>query len=286
VTPHRVRGSVLVAAALAALAALASPVAAQSPEHPLLILSMGAGYVTGGGIWRLDRQYAGVSTGEVDSLTLSRRFRPGFTVGVGATLFRSPRFAYTLEISFLGLTTESRCASLGPVASPYAFDSQDINRRACEDIQGKSIPTNAAAFQLGGTWRIVTQGLVQPYVRLVAGAAILGGSFIEASGRVFLQGAIDSLDSQTRARVFLADQNRRETTLLATLAAGVTLEAAPGYRLRFEARDIVTRIPTVTGPGNHTELEPFAQVGSRTVHLLALTVALDLVLERQRTRRY
>jgi hypothetical protein len=42
----------------------------------------------------------------------------------------------------------------------------------------------------------------------------------------------------------------------------------------------------VTGPGDHLQLEPFAQVGSRTVHLLALTVALDLVLERQRTRRY
>jgi hypothetical protein len=270
---------VLVAAALAALASRAP---AQAPDRPLLILSMGAGYVTGGGLWHLDRQYAGVSSGRLDSLALSRRFRPGFTVGVGATLFRSPRFAYTLEISFLGLTTESRCASLGPVASPYAFDIQLINRQACENIQGKSIPTNAAAFQLGGTWRIVTHGPVQPYVRLVGGAAILGGSFIETSGRVFL----DSLNSQTRVRVFLADQNRRETTLLATLAAGVTLETAPGYQLRFEARDIVTRIPTVTGPGDHTQLDPFAQVGSRTVHLLALTVALDLVLERQRTRRY
>ena len=278
-TPHRVRGSVLVAAALAALANRAP---AQSPERPLLIISMDAGYVTGGSIWRLDRQYALVSSGELDSLTLSRRFRPGFTVGVGATLFHSPHFAYTLEISFLGLTTESRCASLGPVASPFAPDSAHINQQACEDIQGKSIPTNAAAFQLGGTWRIVTQGLAQPYVRLVGGVAILGGSFIEASGRVFL----DSLGSPTRARVFLAEQNRRETTLLATLAAGVTLEAAPGYQLRFEARDIIARIPTVTGPGDYTQLEPFAQVGSRTVHLLALTVALDLVLERQRTRRY
>jgi len=279
VTLHHLRRSALTALALAALA---SPAVAQSPEHPLLVFSISGGSLTGGGIWRLDRQYALVSSGELDSLTLSRRFRPGFTVGVGATLFRSPRFAYTLEISFVGLTTESRCASLGPVASPYAFDSQHINQQACEDIQGKSIPTNAAAFQLGGTWRIVTQGLAQPYVRLVGGVAILGGSFIEASGRVFL----DSLGSPTRARVFLAEQNRRETTLLATLAAGVTLEAAPGYQLRFEARDIIARIPTVTGPGDHLQLEPFAQVGSRTVHLLALTVALDLVLERQRTRRY
>ena len=279
-TLHHLRRSALAALALAALA---SPAAAQSPEHPLLVFSLSGGSLTGGAIWRLDRQFARASSGDIDSLALSRRFRPGFTVGVGATLFRSPHFAYTLDISFLGLTTESRCASLGPVASPYALDSQHINQQACEDIQGRSIPTNAAAFQLGGTWRIVTQGLAQPYARLVAGAAIVGGSFIEASGRVF---ASDSPGPQTRARVFLADQNRREIMLLATLAAGVTLEAAPGYQLRFEARDVMARIPTVTGPGDYTRLDPFAQVGSRTVHLLALTVALDLVLERQRTRRY
>lgn len=269
------------ALAALALAALAGPAAAQSPEHPLLVFSISGGSLTGGAIWRLDRQLAGVSSGDIDSLALSRRFRPGFTVGVGATLFHSPHFAYTLEISFLGLTTESRCASLGPVASPYAFDSQHINQQACEDIQGKSIPTNAAAFQLGGTWRAVVEGRIQPYLRAVGGVALVGGSFIESSGRVFLDGATES-----RARVFLADRDRREATLLATLAAGVTLEAAPGYQIRFEARDIITRTPTVTGPGDYTQLQPFAQVGNRTVHLLAFTVALDLVLERQRTRRY
>ena len=280
---HHLRRSALAALALAALA---GPAAAQSPEHPLLVFSISGGTLTGGAIWRLDRQLAGVSSGDIDSLALSRRFRPGFAVGVGATLFHSPHFAYTLEISFLGLTTESRCASLGPVASPYAFDSQHINQQACEDIQGKSIPTNAAAFQLGGTWRAIAEGRIQPYLRAVGGVAILGGSFIAASGKVFLQGAIDSLGPQTVARVFLAERNRRETALLATLAAGVTLDAAPGYQLRFEARDIITRIPTVTGAGDYTQLQPYAQVGDRTVHLLAFTVALDLVLERQRTRRY
>jgi hypothetical protein len=129
--------------------------------------------------------------------------------------------------------------------------------------------------------RAITEGKIQPYLRAVGGVALLGGSFIEASGRVFLEGAVES-----RARVFLAERNRRETTLLTTLAAGVTLEAAPGYQLRFEARDIITRIPTVTGAGDYTQLQPYAQVGNRTVHLLAFTVALDLVLERQRTRRY
>jgi len=279
VTPHRVRGSVLVAAALAALASRAP---AQSPEHPLLIFSMGAGYVTGGGIWRLDRQYASVpppvTSREIDSVALGRLFRPGFEAGLGVTLFRSPHIGLSAEISFLGISTESRCSPLGP----FATDARNVNELACVDIQGKLIRTNAAAFQAGATWRPAATARVQPYLRAVGGLALLGGSFVETGSVVAAPVSGDAPISQ----VFLAERDRRELTWVATLATGVTLEAAPGYQLRFEVRDIVTRVPTVTGPGDHTQLQPFAQVGSRTVHLLALTVALDLVLERQRTRRY
>lgn len=283
-TPHRVRGSVLI---VAALAALASRAPAQSPERPLLVLSMGAGYVTGGSIWRLDRQYAlvfpPVTSGEVDSVALGRLFRPGFEAGLGVTLFRSPHIGLSAEISFLGISTESRCSPLGP----FAADSRNVNERACVDIQGKLIRTNAAAFQAGATWRPAAEARVQPYLRAVGGLALLGGSFVETGGVVAVPPASgDTARASFVSQVFLADQDRRELTWVATLALGVTMEAGPGTQLRFEVRDIMTNVSSVTGPGDHLSSPPFAQVGSRTVHLLALTVALDLVLERQRTRRY
>jgi hypothetical protein len=283
VTPHRVRGSVLVAAALAALANRAP---AQSPEHPLLVLSMGAGYVTGGSIWRLDRQYALVFSPamprEIDSVALGRLFRPGFEAGLGVTLFRSPHFGFSAEISFLGISTESRCSPLGP----FAADSRHVNEQACVDIQGKLIRTNAAAFQAGATWRPAAAARVQPYLRAVGGLALLGGSFVETGAVIAVPGSGDTTQVSFVSPVFLADQDRRELTWIATLAVGATMEASPGTQLRFEVRDIITNVPSVTGPGDHTQPQPFAQMGSRTVHLLALTVALDLVLERQRTRRY
>ncbi len=282
-TPHRVRGNVLVAAALAALANRAP---AQSPERPLLILSMGAGYVTGGRIWRLDRQYAlvfpPVTSGEIDSVALGRLFRPGFEAGLGVTLFRSPHIGLSAEISFLGISTESRCSPLGP----FAADSRNVNERACVDIQGKLIRTNATALQAGATWRPAAEARVQPYLRAVGGLALLGGSFVETGGVVAVPASADPAQTSFVSQVFLAEQDRRELTWVATLAAGVTMETAPGYQLRFEVRDIMTNIPSVTGPGDYLSSPPFAQVGSRTVHLLALTVAFDLVLERQRTRRY
>ena len=282
-TLHRVRRSVLVAAALAALANRAP---AQSPERPLLVLSMGAGYVTGGSIWRLDRQYAlvfpPVTSGEVDSVALGRLFRPGFEAGLGVTLFRSPHIGLSAEFSFLGISTESRCSPLGP----FAADSRNVNERTCVDIQGKLIRTNAAAFQAGATWRPAAEAKVQPYLRAVGGLAVLGGSFVETGGVVEVPSSGGAQQASLVSQVFLADQDRRELTWVATLAAGVTMEASPGTQLRLEVRDIMTNVPSVTGPGDYLSSSPFAQVGSRTVHLLALTVALDLVLERQRTRRY
>ena len=270
------------ALAVLVLSSVAGPAVAQSPEHPLLTLSTSVGYLTGGKLWHLDRQLAAVRSGETDSVALSREFRPGFQIGLGATLFRSPHVAYAVELSFLSMTTESGCAPLGP----YAFDTSHINQQACEDIQGERVRTSAATVQGGLTWRANPEGRTQPYVRAVGGLAVLGGSFVATAGSVLVPGSIDSLGPPRQLRIFLDEKNRRGMTWVATLAAGATLEMSPGYQLRFEARDVLTNVPVVTGPADPLAIQPYAQVGSRTVHLLALTVGLDIVLERQRSRRY
>ena len=266
----------------AAVAALAGRATAQSSEHPLLIFSMTGGYATGGGIWSLDRQIALVASGARDSLSLARLFRPGFEAGLGVALYRSPHIGLAAEMAFLGISTESRCSPLGP----YAFDPDRVNEQACLDIQGRHVRTNAAAFQAGAIVRPWATTAVQPFLRAVGGLALLGGSFVETAGTVVMSGVGGSTGSPLRARVFLDEENRRELTWIATFSAGVTIAASPGYQVRFEVRDIVTRVPSVTGPADPQAVQPFAQVGSRTVQLLGLTVALDLALERQRTRRY
>jgi len=270
--------------AAVALTALAGRVAAQSPERPQLVIGMTGGFLTGPQLWRLNRQPVLVDwSGAIDSVSLQRLFRTGFVAGVGATLYRSPHFGYTLEIAFLGLPTESRCSPLGPALDPYAYDPRGLNEQTCLSVQGRGIATNAATFQAGVTWRAQPRAALQPYVRGMVGVAVLGGSFVTSEGLA----VSDTTPPQTiLSRSLLDDRNPRGLTWVATLAAGVSLRVNEGYRVRFEIRDMVINLPVATGPSTATTYPPYAQVGSRAVHLPAFTVSLDLLMERERARRY
>jgi hypothetical protein len=278
VIPRLVRRAALAASLLVVPA---GAVRAQSPENPLLVLTVTGGWTTGGQLWRIPRQEAAVVGGALDTVALERRFGTGLVVGVGATLFRSPHIGYSAELTFLGISTESRCAPPGQ----WAGDSLHINEQACNDIQGRIIRTSAAVVQLGLTWRPLATGRVQPYLRGVAGPAYLGGSFVETTGTVRVPA--DSGQSPIRVRTLLGDPNRRRLTWVATLSVGVTLAMGPGAQLRFEARDVMTSLPVATGPGSPLTLGSPASTGSKFLHLPSFAVGLDIVLEQsRRPRRY
>jgi len=273
-----VRANFLRCAAVGATlsAALAGPARAQSPESPLLTLTMRGGWISGPALWRIGNVPA-LSTGGTDTIALERLFRPGFVAGVGAALFRSPHVGYTAAIDFLGITTESRCT--GPtVWAPSAIGD---NQQACLRIQGASVRTNAVAIQGGLTWRPVATGRVQPYLQGIGGIAFLGGSFVETQATVF-DSTADSTRSNFPMRTLLDDPNHRTVTWIATVAGGFTLETSPGTQIRFEARDVITSIPVATGAGNVTLLGVPARMGSKVVHLLSFAIGLDVVLEQSR----
>jgi hypothetical protein len=259
------------------MAALASPMRAQSPDDPLLTITMRGGWITGGSLWRISAQPAPASPDSTDIVSLGRLFRPGFVAGVGATLFRSPHFGYTVAIDFLGITTESRCT--GP--AHWAYNADHVNQQACQNIQGASVRTSAVAFEGGLTWRPISTGRVLPYLQGIGGLAYLGGSFVETKAAVFIAGA-DSSQSPFPIRTFLGDPEHRALTWIATLSGGFTLELAPGSQLRFEARDVVTNIPVATGPGDAATIGVPAQMGSKVAHLFSIAVGLDIVLEQSR----
>ena len=263
-------------------AALVVPLRAQTPEDPLLIITMRVGWITGPSLWRIAAQPAPASPDSTDIIGLARLFRPGFVAGVGASLFRSPHFGYTVAIDFLGITTESRCTA----PDHWAYNADHVNQQACEAIQGASVRTSAVAFEGGFTWRPVATGRVQPYLTAIGGLAYLGGSFVETKAAVYVAGA-DSTQSPFPIRTFLGDPDHRAVTWVATLGGGFTLEMSPGSQLRFEARDVIMDVPTATGPGNATVIDVPAPMGSKIAHLLSFTVGLDIVLEQaRRPHRY
>jgi hypothetical protein len=263
--------------ATSALILLAGPARAQSADNPMLTLTITGGWVSGGQLWRVPRQGVLAAGGAIDTVALERRFRTGFVVSLGAALFRSPHLAYSAELAYYGLTTESRCS---PV-STWAPDSLLLNQRACTDVQGKGLRTSAVALQLGITWRPVAVGQIQPYLRGVVGPAYLGGSYVETSGTVSVE------QGEPQVLTLLGNPNPRTLTWAGTLSAGVTLSISPGTQLRFEARDVVTNLPVATGPGNPAVEGTPAQVGSKVFQLASFTVGLDIVLEQsRRPRRY
>ena len=70
------------------------------------------------------------------------------------------------------------------------------------------------------------------------------------------------------------------------LAAGFTqpLGKDGGYQVRLEMRDVISSFERVTGQADPTTL--IAPTEIKYYHHLALTLGLDVVLERQRGRRY
>jgi hypothetical protein len=272
--------SALIAAV--ALTAGAGCAAAQSATRPQLVIGMTAGWVTGPQLWHVDRQLVPVWSGAVDSVSLQRLFRTGFIAGVGATLYRTPQLGYSVEITFLGLPTESRCAPLGP----YAADGQAINNRTCVAIQGRGVATTAAAFQAGLTWRARPSDALQPYVRGMAGIAALGGSFVTSEGDFTVPTADPTRPQTVLTRSLLTDPKTRVLTWVASLAVGASLRVNEGYRVRFEFRDVILNVPVPSGPSTLMVGQPYAPIGNRTVHLPGFSVAFDLLMERERVRRY
>lgn len=257
-------------------------VSAQTREQPRLILAITGGLTTASGLWSVPRQPVLAPSGARDTLGLQRRLRPAFSALLGAMLFRSPHLGYTLEAGLLGLGSESRCTP-PPVFAP---DADRVNEQACDDIQGRHIATNAVAFQFGLAWRLNPHAITQPYVRAAGGIAILGSSLVQTAARVLTTGGGGR---KTQALLFIFNESRREElTLTATLAVGSTVALGPGYQFRVEVRDAMIVLPYVTGPAPlQTSSEiPVAPVRHKLVHLPTITVGLDVVLERRRTRRY
>jgi hypothetical protein len=268
------------------LSGLASGAAAQSSHRPELIFTVGIGETTGGRLWTINPQPAPAVLG-TDTVALGRRLlQPSFVAAFGAQLYLSPHFGYTLEVTFLGLATESQCTPL----SAFAIDPEHANQQACTAIQNRHTFTNAVALQGGVTARTTGGRGVQAYLRAVGGVAILGGSFVKSEGTILVSAAVDSTGSGLAIRSFLDEGSSHSLTWVATVGGGLTITLGPSYNLRCELSQVLIGLPVPTGEGDIRNdphgLTPVAPVRWRTFRLPSLTVGLDVLLERRTVRRY
>jgi hypothetical protein len=269
----------------AALALTTSTALAQSREEPNLVFSIGLGLTSGRQLWDVAKQplpVSGSAPALFDTVHLSRWLRPGIVGTLGISYYRSPSFGYTLEFGYFGLSSEQRC--VGPAV--YAVESEQINKQACDRSQGQHVATSVAGLQAGITYRFLPSSKVAPYVRVGVGPALLSSlSFITTTADV--QSTQCGTPNGVCNYELIIESSPRTLTFLVSLAGGLSYWLGPAYRVRIEARDLITAVPVPTGPSDFTSVAASdAPRQTKIVHTPVFTFGLDVVLERRHTRRY
>jgi hypothetical protein len=258
---------------------VAVPAYAQSSDDPQLVFTIYGGLGTGSNMWSAQR-IVGAPGGPPppqDTLRLERWLQPGLIAGLTTTYYRSPHFGWVLDIGYFGLGTEQRC--LGPATYKDSVQTQQV----CTTANGEHLATGVVGFMFGGTYRFAPTAAVQPFVRATAGLGLIDGNFIQTTGAAFVS---SPASCQTGCYFgLLNDSTSRSLTWIANLATGLSIELSPGYRVRFEARDIITRLPSVKGGGPLLSADnPPIEWTAR--HVPSFLIGLDIVLERRHARRY
>ncbi len=270
--------------------ATAAPLYAQTPGEPRLFWSVFAGYRAGARLWVLHDQPFAVfvssgdtavlnNPGQYDTLDLERRSTPSLLIGTTGAYFPTPSLGFEAELAFLGMSLESQCV----IRQYQPADPNDLDPELCTSLTGQSVTTSAVSASIGLVGRINPAGSATPYARLDAGVVA------RSRGTIALNGTYTSADQSTVEVTVLEDEKPRTTDVHMTVGAGVAFSLGAGYQLRFEGRDVVARLDRVTGPAYTTDPATGSLTpphGGHFYHNLAFVVALDVIFEKRRGRRY
>ncbi len=270
--------------------AMAAPLYGQTPGEPRLFWSVFVGYRAGERLWVLHDQPFGVlvpsgdtavlnSPGQYDTLDLVRRSTPSLLIGTTGAYFPTPGLGFEAELAFLGMSLESSCA----IRQYQPADPNDLDPELCTSLTGQSVTTSAVSASIGLVGRINPAGSATPYARLDAGVVA------RSRGTIALNGTYTSANQSTVEATVLEDEKPRTTDVHVTVGAGVAFSLGTGYQLRFEGRDVMARLDRVTGPATGTDPATGSLTpphGGHFFHNLAFVVALDVIFEKRRGRRY
>ncbi len=254
-----------------------SGVSAQTPSRAQLILTILGGAVSGHALWDVPIQpvavlnTSGQPTGVNDTVHLTREVTSSVVVGASATYFLSPHFGMHAEISYLGLPYDDSCTGT------FHADTENKNQQACNDIGSRSGAGGSINLYLGATVRAAAGKAFSPYVRGNIGIVTTPHSSVAMIGNFF---------PGPQQIPFIDDPSPRGSGPMFGLAAGFTqpLGRDGGYQFRLEVRDVFSSFERVTGQADPVTL--LAPTEIKSYHHVALTLGLDVVLEKARGRRY
>jgi opacity protein-like surface antigen len=254
---------------LAGLLAPRMTLAQRTGDQSRLIFTVSGGIVLGDDLWSVAAQPVQFID-PTDTFALSRRITNNLGIGFGGTYFPGEHLGIAVEGFLVGLGFEDSCRQV------FASGNVDV-ATACQSIQGATKSATSVFLSAGPVYRINSRSLFSPYVRANLGLVFSNQSSIRTIGR-FL-----SSEGQVDLIVYDDDHDSRVEPALG-LGAGITAAVASGYQLRWEVRDNIVGVQTVTGS---TPVARVVPPHERTFkHLFSMTIGFDVVLERRRGRRY
>lgn len=258
-------------AAIALLAALASPLSAQATrDRPTLIFTVSGAYLGGIGLWEVaDQPVDDASAGTVtDHFSLGRSVKRTYGAGFSGTYYRGAHLGLTAEAFLLGLGYSDTCEIIPPAQS-------SLNVERCASIDGRDRSAAAVTASTGVVYRIAADEFISPFLRATAGV------LINSQSPLLLVG-----ETNNGAELIIYNDENTGTRLRPAFAfgAGATVAAGRGYQIRWEVRDNIVGIPRVTGPAAFRGAVPPHETAYK--HIFSLSLGFDVILEKRHGRRY
>lgn len=258
------------AAAVPLLATIWTPIAAQATrDRPTLVFTVSGAYLGGVGLWSVPDQTVDVGgPGLIDHFALSRSIKRTLGAGFSGTYYRGQHLGLSAEAFLLGLGYKDGCQLVPP-----AVVQDNVER--CRFIDQQERSAAAVATSAGVVYRIAASEFISPFVRANVGFLINNQSPLLVVG-----------ETNAGAELVIYDDNNKGTRLRPAfvLGFGTTVALSPSYQLRWEVRDNLVGIQRVTGTTSGFGQVPPHETSYK--HIFSLNIGLDVILERQRGRRY
>jgi opacity protein-like surface antigen len=250
--------------------ALPGPALAQATgDQARLIFTVSAGAAAAKDLWSVGAQPVQFVT-PADTLALGRRIRSTLVVGFGGSYFPGENLGLAVEGFRIGLGFEDSCRLA------FSSGSGDV-ATACQSIQGATKAATAVILSAGPVFRVNSRKLVSPYARGNIGISFSTQSSLRTIGQY-------PTSEGTATLVVYDDESDSRIAPAFALGAGFTAAVAKGYQLRWEVRDNIVGVQTVTGPTPQPQVVPPHKLVFK--HLFSMTIGFSVVLERRRGRRY
>jgi len=245
--------------------------AQRTGDRSQLVFTVSGAYITGRGLWTVPNQPVVQTVDDTlpttDSFVLSRSIKRTFGAGFSGMYYRGDALGFTADAFLLGLGFDDACRVNPPVEAT-------INQQLCDNIDDQDKSAAAATLSVGVVARAFSREMISPFARANVGLLFSNQSSVLTQG-TRRDGVLVTI---------YEDSKRTRVSPSLALGVGATAALSRGYHLRWEVRDNIVGIERVTGPvASRGQEPPHDRVYK---HMFSVLIGIDVVLERNRGRRY